>query len=103
MTWSGIPSMLMENALAVFGSDAIFKPRSGGSFPVRVIFSREGMMAETHTGMKIQTESISLALKISDLPQAPMKDDVFLLGEESFRVKSMTKDGRGGAMVTLYE
>jgi hypothetical protein len=103
MSWPDIPDNIMQTCIDVFGVSCTFKPKTGGSYPFEAIFDKRFKVVDAGTGMSVLTEAPNVSIRVSDLPQAPKRDDGIDVGVKSYKVRDYRPDGQGGALVVLYE
>lgn len=94
---------LLEVATCVFGEDVRYFPkRGGGGFKIRGIFDTPFEQVDPDTEAVVASNSVSLGVKLKDLPFPPEKGDKILIREVAYRVIDSQEDGQGGAELFLH-
>jgi hypothetical protein len=87
-----------------FAEPVIFRPASGGSFPVRGVFDRAYRAVEvTGNGEAVTSVHPCIQVRLSEMPQRPAQGDLWDVPSValSFITREVQPDGLGFALLLL--
>lgn len=87
---------LDQACLRAFGSDIVFMPEAGGSFPLRGIFQRTAEPEDASPGVYAV-----VFVRVDDLPKPPARGDEVEIEATRYKVYDIDADGSGAAVLKL--
>lgn len=87
---------LDQACLRAFGSDLVFLPQAGGSFPFRGIFQRTAESEDASPGVYAV-----VFVRLDDLAGAPVRGDEIEIDATRYKIYDLETDGTGAAVLKL--
>ena len=91
----------IKNTLGTKENEAFYKPKVGGSYPIRGVFDDSAREVDPDTERVISSNSFTFGIKLDDLPFSPVKGDTVVIKNISYRIVDAVEDGVSGASVVL--
>lgn len=83
------------------GIDATYRPRRGGSFPIRGVFDDRAQAVDPDTEISVSSNVFTFGVKFDDLPRKPEKGDRVLIKNNWYIVIDSLEDGVPDASTVL--
>lgn len=87
---------LDQACLRAFGSDLVFVPQAGDSFPLRGIFQRTAEPEDASPGVYAV-----VFVRLDDFPAAPVRGDELEIEGARYKVYDIEADAGGAAVLRL--
>jgi hypothetical protein len=105
VAWPGRVKRLNRSVRREYAQPATYYDAANQPTEVRGIFSRTFVSIDPGTGATISSEQPNLAVRLSDLPEAPAEGRLIEVEGEPlpFTISEVRRDGQGMAVLVLYE
>lgn len=84
------------------GIDVIYRPKSGGSFNIRGVFDDRAIEVDPDTEIVVSSNVFTLGIKLTDLPNYPVKGDIVIIKNIKYRVIDSKEDGVPDVSTVLF-
>ncbi len=93
MGWSDVKKQLARSVIGAFGEPVVFKPKSGGAFPINAVVDRSWVEVSYGDGPAVSHFRTIADINIDDLPDEPKQGDKLVIGETEFTIVDSRSDG----------
>lgn len=102
-----LASGVQESIKCTFGETqtVTYLPKAGGSIDIVAVFNDQHTAVDPDTEQVVASNVITLGVKLSDLPAAPVKGDKVSVTKrgKTYRVSDSQEDGQGWTELYLHE
>lgn len=103
MNWQNLTENLARAEIATFGEDAMYTPKAGSAFAVKVIFNNHSVDIDQDSGLAVLSDQPSVGVKNSDFLQEPKNGDKVVIRGENFVVRNIDRDGESMTHLMLHK
>lgn len=104
MSWKDRADRLNRAIRDWFGEAILYRPASGGEFPIVATFDRAAAVVEIQAGVPVQSTRPAIVVRLADLATAPAQGDTCSRENgETFEVANVEAEGHGTVKLYLLE
>lgn len=103
MSWDSKVQNLLGHCTseAAFGGNLTHVPIIGPAQIFKGIWSNTYLSVDPTEGIQVMSSDPNVGIRLSDFAREPRKDDKIIRGSETYFIRSIERDGEGGATLVL--